>query len=69
MFQKNNVIHGYSTRQANDFHLPKNRTHFGNRTFMFTGPKMWNSLDCSLKQARNLDSFKYKLKKLFLERY
>ena len=69
MFQKNNVIHDYSTRQANDFHLPKNRTHFGNKTFMFTGPKMWNSLDCSLKQARNLDSFKYKLKKLFLERY
>ena len=45
MFRKNKVIQDYSTRQANDFHLPKNRTNFGNKTYTFTGLKFWNSLN------------------------
>ena len=69
MFQKNNVIHNYSTRQANDFHLPKNRTNFGNKTFKFSGPKLWNSFDDSIKQAPNFNRFKCKLKRMFLEMY
>ena len=69
MFRKNNVIHNYSTRYANDYHLPKNRTSFANRNFMFTGPKLWNSFDRSLKQAQSLNSFKYKLKNVFLDKY
>ena len=34
---------------------------------MFTGPKFWNSLDQSLKEACSLNSFKYGLKMLFTE--
>ena len=60
MFKKNNTVHNYSTRQANDFHIPKARTNFISRNFMFTGPKFWNSLDQSLKEACSLNSFKYR---------
>ena len=54
MFKKNNTVHNYSTRQANDFHIPKARTNFVSRNFMFTGPKFWNSLDQLLKEACSL---------------
>ena len=69
MFKKNNTVHNYSTRQANDFHIPKARTNFVSRNFMFTGPKLWNSLDQLLKEACSLNSFKYHLKMLFTEKY
>ena len=69
MFQKNNSVHNHSTRQANDFHIPKARTNFVNRNFLFTGPKFWNSLDQSLKEACSLNRFKYRLKMLFIEKY
>ena len=36
---------------------------------MFTGPKLWNSLDQLLKEACSLNSFKYHLKMLFTEKY
>ena len=36
---------------------------------MFTGPKFWNSLDQLLKEACSLNSFKYRLKMLFTEKY
>ena len=36
---------------------------------MFTGPKLWNSLDQLLKEACSLNSFKYRLKMLFTEKY
>ena len=69
MFQKNNNVHNYPTRQANDFHIPKARTNFVKRNFLFTGPKFWNSLDQSMKETRTLNKFKYRLKMLFIDKY
>ena len=69
MFKKNYTVHNYSTRQANDFHIPESRTNFISRNFMFTGPKFWNSLDQLLKEACSLNSFKYRLKMFFTEKY
>ena len=69
MFLKNNTIHNYSTRQANDFHLPKSRTNFANRNFMFTGPKLWNSLDNSLREACSLNTFRYRFKMRLFDSY
>ena len=57
MLKKNNTVHNYSTRQANDVHIPKARTIFISRTFMLTGPKFANSLDQLLKEACSLNSF------------
>ena len=69
MFIKNSAIHKYPTRQSNSLHLPLTRTLFANRTFNFTGPKLWNSLDKSLKEPHSLYSFKQKFKKQLLDKY
>ena len=69
MFTKNSSIHKYPTRQSNSLHLPLTRTLFANRTFNFTGPKLWNSLDQSLKEPQKLQTFKQKYRKILLEKY
>ena len=62
IFQKNQSFHNYPTRQSNEFHLPRLRTLLAQNTFLYTGPKYWNSLDNEIKNARSLSSFKHKLK-------
>ena len=69
MFTKNSSIHKYPTRQSNSLHLPLTRTLFAKRTFNFTGPKLWNSLDQSLKEPQKLQTFKQKYRKILLEKY
>ena len=68
MFIKNSAVHQYPTRQSNSLHLPLTRTLFANKLFTFTGPKFWNSLNDSMK-VQSLFTFKYKLKKLLLDKY
>ena len=67
IFLKNQSFHNYPTRQSNQFHLPRLRTLLAQNTFLYTGPKFWNSLDADIKNARSLSSFKYKLKFLLLK--
>ena len=69
MFVKNNQVHNYSTRQASDFHLPHSRTQSFLNTLACTGPRFWNSLDSSVKQAISLPVFKRKLKSILLGEY
>ena len=38
LFQRNDTIHSYPTRQSNHFHLPRTRTVYANKTIIFTGP-------------------------------
>ena len=66
IFLKNRSFHNYPTRQSNEFHLPRLRTLLAQNTFLYTGPKFWNSLSNEIKNARSLSSFKYKLKNLLL---
>ena len=61
MFPKNLSFHNYLTRQSNEFHLPLLRTLLAQNTFLYTGPRFWNSLDNEIKDARSLSSFKNKL--------
>ena len=64
MFVFNNTIHKYPTRQANFIHLPLKRTLFAQKTFVYAGPKLWNSLSDDIKQSVTMNTFKSKLKKL-----
>lgn len=61
MFVVNNSIHKYPTRQANYIHLPLKRTLFAQKTFVYIGPKMWNSLSNEIKESVSINTFKYKL--------
>ena len=69
LFKKNNEIHKYSTRQTNHYHLPKTRLRLLQNTFVYNGPKFWNSLHADLKQIPGFHTFKRKLKIVLLSKY
>ena len=66
MFPRNQFFHNYPTRQSNEFHLPLLRTLLAQSTFIYTGPRFWNSLSCEIKNSPSLHSFKRKLKSFLL---
>ena len=69
MFVKNDRVHNYCTRQAALYHFISVRTQLRNNTVAFAGPKYWNSLQSSFRQARSLSVFKRRMKVYLLVRY
>ena len=69
MFSKNESFHNYPTRQSNEFHLPLFRTSLAQNTFIYTGPRFWNSLNCEIKNSRSLNCFKRRLKHFMFDSY
>ena len=69
IFVLNNSIHNYPTRQADCMHLPLKRTLFAQNTFVYLGPKLWNSLPDEIKNSISPNTFKIKLKKYILRDY
>jgi len=63
-------VHGYNTRAASKkfLYLPKARTNYGKFNIRFQGPKIWNSIDESVKKL-SLNQFKKKLKVEFISKY
>ena len=62
MFVKNRTIHKYPTRQSEELHLPLLRTFSAQSTFIYEGPKFWNTLATDLKNSPTLSTFKRRLK-------
>ena len=69
MFPKYQSFPTYPTRRSNEFHLPLLKTLLAQNTFIYTGPKFWNSLDSNIKDAPSLNSFKSKLNMFLLKSY
>ena len=69
LFQTNQQLHNYPTRQSSFFHLYRLRTVLRKKTLIFTGPVFWNSLDLTLKQLPTLSIFKHHLKEKLLLQY
>ena len=69
MFMKNRSLHQYPTRHSDEYHLPLLRTSFAQNTFLYEGPKYWNSLFDNLKNAPSLNTFKKRLKSFLLLSY
>ena len=69
LFHRNIHIHNYPTRRSGELHLPLLRTIHAHNPLIFTGPRIWNNLDHNIKGAKRLISFKYRLRKNFLEPY
>ncbi len=59
LFQTNNNIHQYRTRQANNLHVDKFKLEYYNTSFTITGAKLWNSLPLNVKDMLTLSSFKH----------
>ena len=69
MFPLNRSVHDYPTRRSNEFHLPLFRTLLAKKSFMYDGPRFWNSLSESIKNSPSLNSFKKNLKTFLLISY
>lgn len=63
-------IHNYNTRLASksSYHLPSIRTNYGKFNARFFGPKVWNSIDNSIKSMKR-SSFKQNLKQSLINQY
>ena len=69
LFSRNENFHSYPTRQSSGYHLPMLRTLYKQKTLIYTGPVLWNSLNESLKHSPSLVSFKYNLKSTLINNY
>ena len=70
MFQRDFGSQAYDLRSSDrNYVLPKNRTDYYNKSFAFTGAKVWNSLPNDLKQITSLETFKKRLKSIDLHNY
>ena len=69
MFQRDFGSQAYDLHSSDrNYVLPKNRTDYYNKSFAFTGAKVWNSLPNDLKQITSLETFKKRLKSIDLHR-
>ena len=61
-FTINGYNHTYDTRNKENFRIPMRRA----KNIFTTGPKIWNDLPNDLKEAKNLTTFKLRVKKHLL---
>ena len=69
-FQSNDPMHDYYRRNNCNIKLHQSTTNV--RVFSinkFNGPRIWNDIDISIRDARHVDIFKAKLKQHYLESY
>ena len=69
LFSFNNQVHNYNTRSASNFHIPLSRTSFYQRSIIYNGPILWNSLPCAIRNTKSLNTFKRSYKKNLLGDY
>ena len=69
LFRRNQDVHNYPTRQSSLYHLPLTRTLCRQRTFLYQGPQLWNSLSSELQSSVTIYSFKRRLKRSLIDAY
>ena len=62
----NTDVHQYNTRQSRLFHLPQATSDRFKMSLYFRGPSIWNALPLSVQEIPSLQSFKNKVKDLFV---
>jgi len=66
-FKRHIDVHGYPTRQMNDFYPPLNTCNITKQSPDTWGVKFFNALPLELKQLENISVFKRKIKELLLD--
>ena len=61
-----NTIHNHNTRSSENSVTLQQFHSTGQKTFVYTGSKLWNSLPCSIKNLPSVDCFKKAVKVHFL---
>ena len=59
---KFSTVNSYNLRESEvNFNLPLPKTEYLKRSFLYQGPKLWNSLSTDAKNSKTLLSFKNKI--------
>ena len=66
-FTRNSSIHGYSTRQENELHVPVVNSDFAKRRIRVTGVKLYNHFHSILDWNSTFVTFKFNAKKFILQ--
>jgi len=69
MFVLMGEVHGYNTRNHDNYQIPLFRTRIRQFSIKYEGPKFYNSLSWDVKNSKNYSSFTKKLKNLFFASY
>ena len=69
LYSLNNHFHNYNTRSANNYHLPKSHTSFFQRSIIYNGPQLWNSLPSAIRDSKSVNVFKNRYKTFLLNSY
>jgi len=67
LYQTNREFHNYNTRNRYNLATKKHRLHKTNKSLMNMGPKIWNNLPNTIKNAQTFNNFKYQLKNYLQE--
>ena len=64
------VTRSINTRSANSqlLEVPRTKLKTGQRSFGYRAAVLWNSLNCDVKQATNVDTFKSRCRKYLMEK-
>ena len=68
-FTTNSDLHRYNTRKKHDYRSAISRIGARSSSVRIMGPKLWNSIDPSVRSALSLSSFKYIFKSLLVSQY
>ena len=66
-FTVNSNIHNYNTRDAQNLHLPLNRTSCSQSSIVYNGPVLWNNLQTSVKHSKTVRQFKRLYKQYLID--
>ena len=67
VFRRNDEIHQHDTRHASQLVTEMRRLTSSGFSIKFTGPKIWNYLPNTLRNANSLPEFKSKIKSFLME--
>ena len=68
MFQRNNEVHSYHTRQSTKMHLSNPRTMLAHKSVRHSGPDVWNSIPAEMRNLLSIHSFKISVKRMLISR-
>ena len=68
-FTKNNELHKYNTRNADKYITINHKRNSIRNSILHTGPILWNSLDKTLIDSININTFKFSYKATLINNY
>jgi len=65
-YNRNKMIHTHNTRSKDNMHMESFSSTLGQRSIIYKGPSLWNTLPDEMKGIRSVSLFAHKLKEIFL---